>query len=46
MASNRWQLLPPSQIKRLLDRSHTVNGAVLIGLDGLLIETGRLRHTG
>jgi magnesium chelatase family protein len=38
MAFNRWQLLPNNQIKRLLDRSHTINGAVLIGLDGLMIE--------
>lgn len=33
-----WQTLPDDQLMRLLDRSHTVNGAVLVGLDGLRIE--------
>lgn len=38
MRSNPWQPLPPKQLKRLLDRSHTLHGAVLNGLDGLRIE--------
>jgi magnesium chelatase family protein len=33
-----WQTLPDDQLMRLLDRSHTLNGAVLVGLDGLTIE--------
>ena len=33
-----WQTLPDEQLMRLLDRSHTLNGAVLVGLDGLTIE--------
>lgn len=33
-----WQTLPDDQLTRLLDRSHTLNGAVLVGLDGLTIE--------
>jgi len=33
-----WSTLPDHQLDRLLDRSHTLNGAVLIGLDGLTIE--------
>jgi magnesium chelatase family protein len=38
MALNRWQTLPKNQLNRLLDRSHTLQGAVLVGLDGLLVE--------
>jgi predicted regulator of Ras-like GTPase activity (Roadblock/LC7/MglB family) len=33
-----WQTIPDDQLVRLLDRSHTLNGAVLVGLDGLTIE--------
>jgi magnesium chelatase family protein len=33
-----WQTIPDNQLVRLLDRSHTLNGAVLVGLDGLTIE--------
>jgi len=33
-----WQTIPDNQLVRLLDRSHTLNGAVLAGLDGLTIE--------
>ena len=33
-----WQTLPDDQLMRLLDRSHTLNGAVLLGLEGLMIE--------
>jgi hypothetical protein len=33
-----WQTIPDDQLVRLLDRSHTLNGAVLLGLDGLTIE--------
>lgn len=33
-----WRPLPNDQLVRLLDRNHTLNGAVLIGLDGLRIE--------
>ena len=36
--STLWQTIPDNQLVRLLDRSHTVNGAVLVGLDGLTIE--------
>lgn len=36
--SIEWQTLPKNQLVRLLDRNHTLNGAVLIGLDGLRIE--------
>ena len=38
MTLNRWQTLPKNQLNRLLDRSHTLQGAVLVGLDGLLVE--------
>jgi predicted regulator of Ras-like GTPase activity (Roadblock/LC7/MglB family) len=33
-----WQTIPDNQLVCLLDRSHTLNGAVLVGLDGLTIE--------
>lgn len=33
-----WQTIPDNELVRLLDRSHTLNGAVLLGLDGLTIE--------
>lgn len=33
-----WKSLANDQLSRLLDRSHTLSGAVLIGLDGLTIE--------
>ena len=36
--STLWQTIPDDQLVRLLDRSHTLNGAVLLGLDGLMIE--------
>ena len=36
--STLWQTIPDDQLVRLLDRSHTLNGAVLLGLEGLLIE--------
>jgi magnesium chelatase family protein len=36
--STLWQTIPDDQLVRLLDRSHTLNGAVLLGLDGLTIE--------
>lgn len=36
--STLWQTLPDDHLLRLLDRSHTLNGAVLVGLDGLMIE--------
>jgi hypothetical protein len=36
--STLWQTIPDNQLVRLLDRSHTLNGAVLVGLDGLTIE--------
>jgi hypothetical protein len=36
--SSLWQTIPDNQLVRLLDRSHTLNGAVLVGLDGLTIE--------
>jgi len=35
---SNWQTLPQNQLVQLLDRNHTLNGAVLIGLDGLRIE--------
>ncbi len=37
-AGTLWQIIPDNQLVRLLDRSHTLNGAVLVGLDGLTIE--------
>ena len=36
--STLWQTIPDDQLVRLLDRSHTLNGAVLLGLEGLMIE--------
>jgi magnesium chelatase family protein len=36
--STLWQTIPDDQLVRLLDRSHTLNGAVLLSLDGLTIE--------
>lgn len=36
--STLWQTIPDDQLVRLLDRSHTLNGAVLLGLEGLTIE--------
>ena len=36
--STLWQTIPTNELVRLLDRSHTLNGAVLVGLDGLTIE--------
>lgn len=36
--STLWQTIPDEQLARLLDRSHTLNGAALLGLDGLMIE--------
>ena len=30
--------LPKHKLDELLNRNHTLNGAVLVGLDGLLIE--------
>ena len=36
--STLWQTIPDDQLVRLLDHSHTLNGAVLLGLEGLMIE--------
>lgn len=37
--STLWQTIPDDQlVRQLLDRSHTLNGAVLLGLEGLMIE--------